>query len=80
MYQPANKIDGREFLARSRRILLTSVFAKAYPTTVGTKTAYIKEINAVRGVHRKYLHRSLFNSVITQSAHFLFPSIHVSLG
>lgn len=41
----------------------TSVFAKAYPTTVGTKMTYMNEIQAVRGVQRKYFHRSLFNSV-----------------
>lgn len=59
-------------------ISLTSVFAKAYPTTVGTKTAYKKETKAVRGVQRKYLHRSLFKSVSPRSAHFCFLSIRVT--
>lgn len=30
---------------------------------LGTTMTYMKEIHAVRGVHLKYLHRSLFNSI-----------------
>jgi hypothetical protein len=43
--------------------LLTSVFANVYPTMLGTTMTYMKEIHAVRGVHLKYLHLSLFNSI-----------------
>lgn len=46
-------------------IQLTSVLANTYPTTEGTNTAYMNEIHAVRGVHRKYLYRSLLSSVST---------------
>jgi hypothetical protein len=34
--------------------------------TAGTKPAYMKEMNAVRGVQRKYRQRLLFSSVVTE--------------
>lgn len=56
--------------------MLTSVTKPTYPSTDGTTTTYIIEIQAVRGVQRKYLYRFTDISIAVHVSQNTWDALH----